>query len=300
MIWLILTAAALTLTAHLVAVVYLADLFTRSKRRRVEGTPGDLDLRYEDVMFAAPDGVSLRGWYVDSPGARATVVLVHDSAGNRSAHGLLHLQRDYVHHGFRVLAFDLRGRGESGGRRDLLGAAEEFDLHAAVAYARSRSPELPVLVHGFGLGAALAVTAATGDLPLHAVIADSPFTSARAALRLRWPRVPRYLFAMACVAARRLFGADTRVLSPVTTVATVTEGASTPILFIHGLADEHVPVAHTFNLAAASLHGDDRVWTVEAAGHCRSYVEHPETYLRRCLDFVEAAIPARLPLAAAG
>ena len=146
--------AGALLLAWLLAAYYLAETLTRTKRGRVEGNPADLLLRHDEVEFLAADGVSTRGWYLASLGARATIVLVHDAAGTRSdpRHGLLELQRDYVRRGLNVLSFDLRGRGESEGHQDHLGAGELADIEAAVAYARSREPDHPLLLHGFGVG----------------------------------------------------------------------------------------------------------------------------------------------------
>ena len=75
---------ALAALGHLVAALYLANRFTRSPRRRVRGTPADAGLRYEEVQFHAADRVALRGWFIESPGARAVVAVVHDGDGTRA------------------------------------------------------------------------------------------------------------------------------------------------------------------------------------------------------------------------
>ena len=290
--------ALVALFAYAAAALYLADAMTRPKRWRVAGTPADVRLRHEEVAFPAADGILLRGWYLDSPGARATVVLVHDADGTRSdpSRRLLQLQRDYVRAGLNVLSFDLRGRGESSGGRDHLGGAELADVVGAVAYARHRTEGLPVVLHGFGLGAALALVATSRGLPAAAIIADSPFTSTRAYLRLRYARVPGHLFAVAALFARRFFDADIDAVAPIRAMPHL--GAS-PVLFIHGEQSREVPIEDTLNLAAASLNAGDEIWRVPGAGHCGAYVADPIAYRARCLAFVESAVPARLPVASA-
>lgn len=294
--------AVVALLVHIAVALYLAELFTRSKRRRVEGTPGDLGLRYEDVQFVAADGIVLHGWYLESPGARGTLVLVHDFDGTRAdkAHGLLPLQRDYLRRGFNVLAFDLRGRGESGGSRDYLGASERLDLPAAAKYAKARTPMLPVVVHGFGFGGALAVVGvADGSVEADAVIADSAFTSVRAYLRRRWAIVPWHLFQLSCYFAKRLFHADPDAIAPLAAMRATT--SLTPMLFIHGDKDRLISVTHTINVAASSMNARTSVYRVPRAGHCTSYMRGPEAYVRHCLDFVDGAVPARrITVAAAG
>jgi fermentation-respiration switch protein FrsA (DUF1100 family) len=300
MLWFVLAALLTLLVGHLVVAAILSNVLTRARRRRVEGTPADLGLRYEEIQFSSADGIALLGWWLESPGARATVVLVHDIDGTRSDRslGLLTLQRDYLRRGLNVLAFDLRGRGESGGRHNTFGASERADVSAAIGYARERTGDLPVIVHGFGLGGALAIDAAAVGLQVALVIADSTLTSVRAYLRRRWARIPRPTFALACRLSRRRFGADPDALQPLEAVAAA---SPVPILFIHGEADQLVPVAHSLNIAAASLNARNIVWRVPGAGHCTAYRRAPDAYVRRCLDFIEAVLPARpVAIAAAG
>jgi uncharacterized protein len=292
MLWLAFTGLLLVATATLVVAFSLADKMTRSKRHRVQGTPADHALRYEEVQILTSDRLTLRGWFMDSPGSRATVVVVHELEGTRADpdRGLLRLQRDYVRRGFSVFAFDLRGHGESGGRRDSLGCRERLDVQAAVAYVRRRVGPEPVLVHGFGFGAALALQAAAAGAEVTAVIADSSFTSMRAWARLRWPHVPRPVFALAARLSGWCFGAGIDAIAPVKVVDRI----PVPVLFIHNEGDEETPATHTMNLAAASLDPRDRVWIVsDRWGHADAYLEAPEQYLRRCLEFVDDVIPAR-------
>ena len=295
---LLIAAITAALLLNAAAALYFADVFTRPRRRRVEGTPGDLGLRYEDVQFRAADGVILRGWYLDSPGARASVLLIHDTDATRAdpEHGLLELIRDYVRRGHNVFSFDLRGRGESSGTRDRLGSAELLDVMAAVAVARRRAPELPLVMHGFGLGGSLAIVAAAGDAPASVVIADSAFSTAREQLRHEWPRLPAYLFGSACWMARALFHADADAIQPIRAIAHVQQ---TPVLLVHGSADRTVPVAQAVNVAAATLHERHDLWVVPGVDHCGAYLSDRSEYVRRCLAFIEQTVPMR-QLASAG
>ena len=291
-LWLLMGVLGVLALAHVAAARLLADALTRTKRRRVEGTPTDLGLRYEDVQFGTPDGVALRGWYLESPGARGTVILVHDIDGTRSdrSQGLLTLQRDYLRRGLNVLAFDLRGRGESGGSRDCLGASERTDVAAAVEFARDRARHLPLILHGFGLGGALAIVGASDGLDVDLIIADSPFASARSYLRRRWSNVPGYLFSMALRVATSRFGANADAVRP---LVSASQSSPVPILFIHCDADRLVPLADTLNIAAASLNAHNAIWRVPGAGHCAGYLRAPDAYVRQCLAFIEDAVPAR-------
>lgn len=290
--WVLVAVVAFAALGFGAAAFYCADAFTRSKRRRVQGTPAELGLRYDEVQFRTPDMTVLRGWFLESPGARATVVVIHGGEGTRADPrvGLLRLQQAYLAHGFHVFAFDLRGRGESSGVRDGLGSAELTDLLTAVAYVRRRTGTLPVVLHGFGLGAALALQAVGNGLEADGIIADSPFASARAQLRHEHRRVPGPLFSLACTLARKIYGADVDVLMPVRAIGRI---VNQPILLVHGEIDQRIPVAQTLNLAAASLSEHNEVWVVPEAGHCQAFTNAPEEYVRRCVRLIESAVPAR-------
>jgi uncharacterized protein len=279
-------------------LLVLADRMTTSKRRRVQGAPADLDLRYEEIQFLTVDRFTLRGWFLECPAARGTVVVVHDCGTTRgdADRRLLHLQRDYVRRGYSVFAFDLRGHGESAGKRDPLGCTESLDVQAAVTYVRRRTPRAPVVLHGFGFGAALSLTAVANGAEVAAVIADSSFMTMRSYLRRRWQHMPRQLFSVSAFLARRLFRADIDALQPIKAVPRV----AAPVLFIHNENDPEVPMMDTLNLAAGSLDERDRLWIIpNTGGHATGYRQAPDLYLRHCLEFLDEVIPARVLVAQA-
>jgi len=298
MIWILGMAAFVAVLGAVFFAIYLADALTGGRRVRVQGTPADLGLRYEEIQFLTADRLTLRGWFIESPAARATVVLVHEVHATRADRdrGLLHLQRDYVRRGFSVFAFDLRAHGESGGNRDTLGRTERLDVQAAVAYVRRRSGRTPILLHGFGYGAALAIDAAARGVEVAGIIADSPFTSMRSFLQAHHRHTPGVVLDAAALVARRFFKADVNALKPLQAV----ERAGVPVLFIHGEGDEVVPAANSLNLAAASLDPRVQVWIVnDEVGHGAAYHNQPDAYIRRCLEFVDEVVPERASFPAA-
>ncbi len=293
----VIAIAGVGLLACILAACYLAETLTRTKRWRVAGNPADLSLRHDEIEFLAADGVCNRGWYMESPGARATIVIVHDADGTRSdpALGLLDLQRDYLRRGMNVLSFDLRGRGESEGDHDHLGAAELADVEAAVAYARSRGKDYPLFLHGFGMGAALALIVAARDPAIAGVIADSPFVSMRSHLRHEHRHWPELVFLLATLIARLFLRADIDAVSPIRVIPRLRQ----PVLYIHAEDDPEVPVEHTLNLGAASLNAGDRIWISSAGGHCRTYLSDPATYLAACIEHIDSVVSPRRPVAPA-
>ena len=61
-----------------------------------------------------------------------------------------------------------------------------------------------------------------------------------------------------------------------------------------------MPVGHTLNLAAASINAGDEMWLVDGVGHCGAYLAGPQTYMRRCMRFIDGIVPMRQPAVAVG
>jgi alpha-beta hydrolase superfamily lysophospholipase len=295
----ILLAAALLVLAFLGAALLLADQLTRTRRRRVRGVPGDAGLRCEEIQFLSSDNVILRGWYVPSPGARATVILVHGEGEHRASerYGMLDLLGDYVGRGFNVFTFDLRGHGESAGARSSLGAREVEDVEAAVDCIGRHTAATPLILHGFGTGATFAIVAAQRSREVAAVIADTPVATIRQHLRERMSAPLAWLLPAALRIARRWFAADADALA----VHSACRDLDAPVLMIHGVRDPLVPLPHSINLAAASLHHGTEVWRVEAPrDHAGAYRSAPPSYMRRCIAHIDAAVPSTLAAQTAG
>lgn len=152
-------------------------------------TPGNLGLAYRDVSFPArEDHVLIRGWFI--PGvlptgkltADRTLIVVHGRAKNRAdpQDGIFDLSATFARRGFAVLAFDMRGMGESPPAPDSLGFFEQRDVLGAVDFLRSGPPPYPLLgrpriVGGWGvsMGAISLILAATREPAVRAVVADS-------------------------------------------------------------------------------------------------------------------------------
>lgn len=105
------------------------------------------------VSLLTTDGVRLGGARLDGPDdAFATFVLVHGFSHSSRTPGIY----DFAHHLARsahVVVPELRGHGRSGGRC-ALGAEEPLDVDAAVRFASTVHPDLPVVTVGISLGGA--------------------------------------------------------------------------------------------------------------------------------------------------
>jgi pimeloyl-ACP methyl ester carboxylesterase len=158
--------------------------------KAITRTPADLGLSYRDVSFPSRENyLLLRGWFI--PGVlpngqlttERTIIMLHGVHSNRAAleAGLLDLSGALARRGFAVLAFDMRGQGQSAPAPISMGYFEQYDVLGAVDFLRSGPlpyPELgrPRAIGGWGIsmGGSAMLLAAAREPAIRAVIARSP------------------------------------------------------------------------------------------------------------------------------
>jgi alpha-beta hydrolase superfamily lysophospholipase len=148
---------------------------------RVTLTPGRLDL---DKTIETRDGLALqlREWTLS--GAKGTIVVVHGLGEHVGRYA--HVAAFFNAQGWRVVGFDQRGHGKSGGGRGRLGAADDLlaDLGRVIDRVRAEHPG-PLLLLGHSLGGLVAArfvaetvdsnpVAAAWARPIDALILSSP------------------------------------------------------------------------------------------------------------------------------
>jgi hypothetical protein len=141
---------------------------------RVQATPADAGLAYENVCLVTADNVRLAGWYVPCERARGTVLICHGNGGNIGDR--LHPIGLFHELGLNVLIFDYRGYGASAGQPSEKGTY--LDAQAAWQYLteqRSTPPD-KIIVYGRSLGGAVAAWLAERVAPA-ALILEAAFTS---------------------------------------------------------------------------------------------------------------------------
>jgi uncharacterized protein len=142
-------------------------------RPRNRRTPADVGLRYERHVFPGYRSLPLEAWFVPTASTRGTVVMFH---GHAAAKDTLLRPAQVVHDlGWSVLLVDFYGSGGSGGRETSIGFHEAEDVASAAVYA-SELGSRPVVLLGESMGAAAILMAMhTRDLPVQALVLESPF-----------------------------------------------------------------------------------------------------------------------------
>ena len=213
--------------------------------RKMEGSPADVGLEFEEIMFFAEDTVRLYGWWIPHPEATGTILYCHGNAGNISTR--LDVCEGLHKLGVNQFIFDYRGFGVSRGIPGEQGLYR--DARAAYEVVRAKyadDEDPPVIVFGASLGGAVAAQLAA-EKPVKGIIIEGGFTSTIDVGERWYPNLP-----VSAIAHYR-FDAQAKLSS-----------LRVPKLFAHSTRDAVVPYdigARLYESAAApkkfvALQGD--------------------------------------------
>lgn len=240
-----------------------------------------------EVRFPSRSGgVPLAGWFF--PGGSRTVMLVHGLDGNRAVPSILNTIPFYRQLGWSVLAFDLRGHGESGAARLGLGLWEKGDVLGAMDFLTSQGiPPAQVLLQGWSLGAvAVMLAAAECEEPPLGVVADSPYSRLVPVLLANLHKrtgLPSFTNWGVLLMGRLLFGLNPwQVRADLAAEELHRRGI--PLLLIHGEDDELVPPEHAREILAA--YPEAQTWIVPDCGHALAWKR--EEYFQVLSSFLES------------
>ena len=237
---------------------------------------------FRPVTFTAADGLRLAGWYVPSRN-RAAVVLVHGGGGDRT--GVVGHAELLARHGYGVLLYDARGRGESEGSPNATGWGWEHDVAGALAFLRDRRDVDPERIGGLGLstGADVLIEVAAEHGGLSAVVgegatgrsfADVP-PEDRLGVAYLWP-----MYAAVRVLSGASPGPPLREL--------VARVSPTPLLLI---AAGRFPAERDFNLVYARAAREPvELWDRRDGHHTAAIREQPAEYERRVVGLFDEAL----------
>ena len=304
-------AAALLIAPGLLTLGYAGISFLVARRvayaqpKAITKTPADIGLSYRDVSFPSRENhLLLRGWFI--PGVlpdgqlttERTIIMVHGLHSNRAAleAGLLDLSGALARLGFAILAFDMRGQGQSAPAPLSMGYYEQFDVLGAVDFLRFGSlpyPELgrPRAIGGWGIsmGGTATLLAAAREPAIRGVVADCAF-AAFVPLIEKDPKIPNVFIPGVAKAISLLYGIDYHAVRPVDVVASI---APRPLFFIQSGIDSLVPPWNMPLLADAASAAPDahvQTWLVPGADHVQAYLLMGNEYVNRVVAFFTAAL----------
>ena len=309
----LLTLSVLLMVGYSAVSIYIAVRIMDVQQTPPYATPASLGLLYKDITFPSrEDNLQIKGWFI--PGilpngqltSQRTIIMVHGNTTNRADKGvgLLNLSADLAHQGFAILAFDLRGAGESPAAPRSFGLYEQRDVLGAVDFLRSGSlpyAELgrPRAIAGWGvsLGGATLILAAAKEPAIKAIVSDSAYADILPRLERDVPaggHLPAMFTPGGLIAAQVLYGVDFYHTRPVDVIASI---APRPILLIHGADDNKnhtdTPPSNMYTLEAAALSAPGasvKTWMVPGATHAQAYHVEGKVYVDRLVAFYTAAL----------
>jgi uncharacterized protein len=303
------SVSVIVITVYAALSIYIATKLVYVPQTTIYATPASLGLQFKYVTFPSrEDQVQLKGWFI--PGvlpdgnltAKRTIIMVHGTRTNRADKdaGLLKLSGELARHGFAVLAFDMRGTGESPAAPLSLGYFEQRDVLGAVDFLRTGPlayPELgrPRIIGGWGvsMGAASLMMAAAQEPAIRAIVSDCAYADIIPILEREVPKgghLPALFTPGTLFAARVLYGIDFYAVRPVDIVGSI---APRPIFFIHGASDTYVPPSNMDALVTAARtgsHANVQSWLVPGAEHAQSFNTEGAVYVDRVVAFYDAAL----------
>lgn len=252
-----------------------------------DGDVDDPPAGFTEITLTTTDNVELAAWYAE-PKNGAVIILIHGAGDTRdSVRGYAEM---LVENDFGVLAFDMRGFGESGGDLNRLGWKGTLDVGAAMAYLRTR-PEVETIGGlGLSLGGEVLLGAASAYPDLRAIVADG--ATCRSLDEYTDLPANRALYRNF---TNRVFYLSVRVLTgdrpPTPLLDSMREAAATEFLFIAaGNDDTEIEFNEYFT---DQLAGRANVWIVPDVGHTGGFKRHPSDYEQRVIPFFEEALIRR-------
>jgi uncharacterized protein len=276
--------------------IYLTLILAYRTPLPITRTPATLGLTYRSIIFPSRDDhLPLHAWFI--PGilpnghltVERTVIQVHGEHSNRSS--TLGLSEVLARNGFAVLAFDVRGNGESAPAAFGGGYFEQRDVLGAVDFLRSGSLPYPELgrpcsigAWGISLGGDAVLLAAAQEPAIKALVIDSAYATMESYSEQSFG--PAFMFIPGTrVVGKMLYGLDYFTVRPVDEVAKIAPRA---ILFIQGAHDVDILPANMFELASAASAAPDadvQTWLVPNAHHIQAYNSMRNAYVNRMVTF---------------
>jgi len=265
--------------------LYAGGKLVEPVRREIGPPPADLGA--VDVEFRNKTGTIIRGWLIDPPGTRGTVILMHGVRADRRS--MANRARFLKKLGYSVLLFDFQAHGESQGEMITFGHLESKDAEAAVNFVKALHPNKPVAAIGVSLGGAAAVLA-DPPLELDGLIVESVYPTINEAvsnrLRMCFGRIGPFLTPLLTLQIGPRLGISLSDLRPIDKIRRI----SCPLFVMAGTDDQRTTLAESLRLyETAGV--PKQFWPVKGAGHIDLHRHAGKEYEVRVRHFLAENLP---------
>ena len=287
--WILIGIFALVFIYFLVGGITAITMTKVGEHPQYDKTPKNYGADYQPVQILSRiDHLKLFGWYLYNDEPDRAVLLVHGrnaSKQNAISGKLPELAAKLTKEGYAVLMFDLRGHGESEGKRYTWGEYERRDVMGGVDFLIDKGFKRgKIAVLGISLGGAAAVGAAANEPAIGALILDSTFADLIELVEPNWvceSRLPMFFIWGAYIMWKVFYGFDLKKVKPVEDIKRV---PPRPILIMHSSDDEMIEVSHAHQMADAAP--SSQLVIFKNCEHAELYRDAPEKYLNTLIPFL--------------
>lgn len=275
---------ALLIVLNMVVMPLVVAIYAASGHPK---SPGEMPDGYEAVTFMTEDGVELAAWYTPPADDNGAVIVLVHGAGNSKGRVIGHAAM-LTAHGFGVLAFDLRGHGDSGGQLNRFGWNGGKDVSAAVNFLQARDEVKAIGGLGLSLGGEVLLGAANENPAMTAIVADGATSRCHdeAIGHAAGERFPATVYYRVQDFFVWVFTGDT----PPTPILNAMGAVDTTRYLFIAAGNESREI--DYNTVFAERVGESRaeVWVAEDVGHIAAFDRYPDEYERRVVAFFESAL----------
>ena len=233
-------------------------------------------IQYRDIELHTRDGITLSAWYVP-PKNGAVILLAHGYGSVRPAD----MTALFADHGFGVVAWDFRAHGKSGGDFSTLGYYEQYDVEAALDYARAQPGVKHVGAWGGSMGGATVILTAARRPEIEAVVSDSAFPTLVDAFKYNSP-LPVFQQLIRFFAEMQT-GISMDKVRPVDEIGKI---SPRPVFIIDGWDGSAIAMNAPYRLYAAARE-PKQLWVEAGIPHLNMYARYPEQYTQKVTGFFE-------------
>ena len=179
--------------------------------------------------------------------------------------------------------FDQRNQGDSEGEFSSASFFEKYDALGAFDYLvkERKIPEDKIALHGFSMGGATSILAASIEPRIKALIIDSTFADARELIAQEVSHAtgaPMWFstlfIPMLKVYARYFYSIHIDEMVPMEAITRV----KIPVLFFHGTSDKRLHFSNSQRIHK-NAHDKSKLFLVPGADHSSSYAQDKKSYL---------------------
>jgi len=243
------------------------------------------EIEFHEEKSKLSDGYKLHWNYALANNSNKFVILVHGYGWTREGmykYGLL-----FKKLGFNLVTYDLRGHGDNKRCPTTMGLKDSKDLHELISIVREKfGQDIYLGVQGESMGAATALMEMKYNDKLKFVIEDCGYATLKDVAYYRTKRIfhlPTKYVDFAGFFLKLFYKYSLNDVLPMENC----KDSKTPLLIIHGDADDFVPVESAYKIRdSRNKESLTEMVIVKGAGHARSLPLDKDAYLNYLQNFL--------------